>query len=110
MLKVLLATVFLAQGVFAQQVEVRIDGERYYCSQDPNNIDDGDAACVKAARRFLQEFEACKGTTSNHSYCFDKSYGKVDSSVKKCGDVAAACNDACKGTTSNHSYCYDKCY
>ncbi len=100
---------FLAQGVFAQQsVQVVIDGDRYYCSQDSS--EGGSALCKQASSSFSQEFEACKSATNNPSYCFDKAYGKVSEKDKECPEVKVACNNTCKLATNNPSYCYDKCF
>ncbi len=50
MIKLFLITMFLAQGVFANNIELKINGEQYYCSKDPSNSgNSGDTnRCIEA--------------------------------------------------------------
>lgn len=109
MLKIFFITLFLAVGAFAQpNVQVLIDGHRYYCSQDPNGTDT--EVCVKAAKKFTQQFNACIETNQEPGYCFQSSYGKVSTSDKQCAEVQDICNKSCKDANQNPGYCYQTCY
>ena len=108
MLKIFLVTMFLAQGAFANNVELKINGDQYYCSKDPNNNSGEDLQCAKEAKKFTQSYNACKSAGNYAATCFDKAYSGV--TYKDCADVSEACNDACKNAGNYAPNCYDKCY
>lgn len=110
MIKLFIITLLFISYSYAQDVQVVIDGHRYYCSQDPNNSDGtSELSCIRAADRFAKDFNACKSAGSTASYCFSRARGKMSTAEKKCTEVKDACNAACK-ESSNAQYCYSTCY
>ncbi len=112
MIKIFLAVLLLASSSFAQhQVQVKVDGIQYYCSQDPNNTGNSEeSACKKTASRLSTEYIACKDAGFAATTCFNRANGKVPAPMVSCAEVADACNAACKDAGFASTSCFNTCF
>jgi hypothetical protein len=110
MLKLFVVVMFLVQGAFAANVEVKIDGEQYYCSKDPNSTGTSDANCTKAVTKFTQMDSACKSAGNYANNCFSTSYSSLTAEEKSCPEVREACNSMCKSAGNYANNCFSTCY
>ena len=108
MVRFFLVTMFLVSSAFADNVELKINGEQYYCSKDSQGTSGG---CVNQAKKIENKYNACpKPYESSKKECFSDIIPVVEAN-KDCAEVLAICYKLCpKPYESSKKECYNLCY
>ncbi len=88
----------------AQQVELKIDGEYYYCSKNPND----NTNCTVQIQHMETKYSTC--TKSNGpSHCFNSILPDTKRLKATCPNIENSCYSICT-KSGGPNYCYSSCF
>src|SRR5690606_569150 len=105
---IVLFFVACAVPALAYNVELRIDGEMYYCSRDPNGGSSSPEYCKSRISYIKNKFNTCK-VSNGSSFCFSQISNDLKIIKNDCPEAATLCYELCQNSNGS-SYCYNQCY